>query len=162
MANGGLTAAAIVNFCEELEDKSSAFYDELAERWVENRETFQAFSEDGGKNKMWVVRTYQETISDALEASYAFEGMDLEDCGIETALTEGAGYADALKIALALEEKACEVYLEMARRSESLLATIPVAFKRVAKKRNKRKAKLQSLLDARPKVPPETFGVSSG
>ena len=150
MENGSLTAAAIVSFCEELEDKSSAFYDELAERWAENRETFQGFSKGGGKNKTWVVRTYQETISDALEASYAFEGMDLGDYVVETALAEGAGYADALKIALALEEKACEFYLEVAERSESLLATIPMAFKRVARKRNTRKAKLQSLLDARP------------
>jgi len=150
MAEGALTAAAVVGFCKELEDESSAFYDELAERWAENRELFQAFSKEGEKNKTWVVRTYQETISDALEASYAFQGMDLEDHRVETALAEGVGYADALKIALALEEKACEVYLEVAERSESLLATIPMAFKRVAKKRSKRKAKLQSLLDAGP------------
>ncbi len=150
MANGSLTAAAIVSFTEELENRSSTFYGELAERWPENRETFSAFAEAGEKHKTWVVRTYQETISDALEASYAFEGMNLADYVVETALAEDVGYADALKMALALEEKACEFYLEVARRSESLLATIPMAFKRVAKKRNKRQVKLQSLLDARP------------
>ena len=150
MANASLTAAAIISFCEELEDRSSAFYADLAERWAENEETFQTFSKDGGKNKTWVVRTYQETISDALEASYAFEGIDLGDYAAETALAEGAGYADALRTAIALEEKACAFYLDVAQRSESLLATIPGAFKRVAKKRGKRRAKLESLLDARP------------
>jgi len=148
MKNVSLTASAIISFTEKLEDGSSAFYDALAERWPANAETFQAFSKAGAKHRTWVVRTYQETISDALEASYAFEGMALEDYVIETALAEGAGYTDALKMALALEEKACAFYLEVAARSESLLATIPMAFKRVAKKRNKRKAKLQSLLDA--------------
>ena len=108
----------------------------------------KSFSKDGGKNKTWGVRTYQETISDALEATFCFEGMDLGDYTIETTLAEGASYADDLEMAIALEEKVCEFYLEVAKRSESLLATIPSAFKRVAKKRNKRKLKLQSLLDA--------------
>ncbi|RLC87174.1 MAG: hypothetical protein DRJ03_06710 [Chloroflexi bacterium] len=149
MANGSLTAAAIISFCKELEDKSSTFYGELAERWPEGKEMFQVFSKAGEKHKTWVVRTYQETISDALEASYAFEGMNLADYVVETALAEGSGYTDALETARALEEKACAFYLEVAERSESLLATIPMAFKRVAKKRNKRKARLQSLLDVR-------------
>jgi hypothetical protein len=148
MENVSLTAAAIVSFSEDLEDKSSVFYDELAERWVENKEPFQTFSKDGGKNKIWIVRTYQETISDALEATFCFEGMDLGDYVVETTLAEDASYTDALEMAVALEEKACAFYLDVAQRSESLLATIPGAFKRVAKKRGKRKAKLESLLDA--------------
>lgn len=148
MENVSLTAAAIISFTKELEDKSSTFYDELAERWPEDKEPFQTFSKDGGKNKMWVVRTYQETISDALEANFCFEGLSLEQYDVETTLAEGASYAGALEAAITLEEKACAFYREVAERSESLLATIPMAFKRVAKKRGKRKAKLESLLDA--------------
>jgi rubrerythrin len=74
--------------------------------------------------------------------------MDLGDYVVETTLAEDASYTDALEMAVALEEKACAFYLDVAQRSESLLATIPGAFKRVAKKRGKRKAKLESLLDA--------------
>jgi len=147
MESVSLTAAAIISFSEELEDKSSVFYDELADRWVENKEAFQTFSKEGGKNKTWVVRTYQETISDALEATFSFEGLNLEDYSVETTLAEDASYAEALEMAIALEEKVCEFYLEVAKRSESLLATIPGAFRRVAKRRNKRKLKLQSMLD---------------
>ncbi|MBL7183387.1 MAG: hypothetical protein ISS50_02940 [Anaerolineae bacterium] len=148
MENVSLTTAAVISFCEELEDKSSAFYTELAERWTENAEMFQTFAKDGGKNKTWVVRTYQETISDALEASYAFEGLVLGDHAVETTLAQDAGYMDALEMAITLEEKARAFYLDAAQRSESLLATIPSAFKRVAKKRGKRKPKLESLLGA--------------
>ena len=150
MANGSLTAAAIVSFTKELEDKSSAFYAALAERWPEHGETFRVCAKEGGKHKTWIIRTYQETISDALEASYAFEGLDLQDYALETELAEGARLADALRQATALEDKAITFYRDVAERSESLLATIPMAFKRVARKREKRKAKLQSLLDARP------------
>jgi hypothetical protein len=45
-----------------------------------------------------------------------------------------------------MEDRACDFYLEVAERSESLLATIPRAFRRVAKKRNKRKARLERML----------------
>jgi len=147
MSNVSQTTAAIIGFAEELEDRSSAFYDELAERWPENRDAFQTFSKEGGKNKGWVIRTYQETISDALEANFCFEGLNLDDYTIETTLAEDASYTDALKTAIALEEKSCAFYQEVAKRSKSLLATIPMAFKRVAKKRDKRRLRLQSMLD---------------
>jgi len=147
MSNVSPTTAAIIGFTKELEDKSSAFYEELAERWPENKVPFETFAKDGGKNKGWVIRTYQETISDALEANFCFEGLNLDDYAVETTLAENASYADALKTAIALEEKTCAFYREVAERSESLLATIPMAFKRVAKKRDKRKLKLRSMLD---------------
>jgi rubrerythrin len=146
MENSSLTTAAIIRFSEELEENSSAFYENLAERWVEQRDAFLTFAGDGKKNKTQVVRTYQETISDALEASYSFEGLNLKDYKAETTLVDGASYVDDLRMAIALEEIACAFYLEVARRGESLLATIPRAFKRVAKRRGKRQNTLESML----------------
>jgi rubrerythrin len=146
MTESSLTTAAIISFCEELEDASSAFYEALAGKWTEGRATFLAFASDGAKNKAQVIRTYQETISDALEASYSFEGLNLGDYAVDATQYPSASYPDALREAIALEEKACTFYLDVAERSESLLATIPRAFKRVAKKRNKRVPKLKDLL----------------
>jgi rubrerythrin len=142
-----VTTAAIISFSEKLEDDSSTFYEALAERWPEQKDTFLAFAKEGGKNKTQVVRTYQETISDALEASYSFEGLDLAAYAVETKPRKDATYAEALKMALALEDKACAFYVDVAERSEALLATIPRAFKRVAKKREQRKSKLEALLE---------------
>jgi len=142
-----VTASAIISFTEKLEDRSSAFYEELADRWVDSKEAFLAFAKESKKNKTQVIRTYQETITDALEACFSFEGLDLRDYEIETALAKDASYVEALGIALELEETACAFYLDVADRSESLLATIPRAFRRVAKKRGKHKLELQSLRD---------------
>jgi rubrerythrin len=147
MKQSTITASAIISFTERLEDSSSAFYEGMAERFAENRETFLAFAKESKKNKTLVVRTYQETITDALEACFSFEGLNLGRYVIEATLAEEAGYAEALEMALGLEEKACEFYLDIAEQSQSLLATIPRAFKGVAKKRSKRRLKLQSLLD---------------
>jgi hypothetical protein len=49
-------------------------------------------------------------------------------------------------MAIDLEEKATAFYQEVAERSQSLLATIPAAFKRVAKKRTVRKHQWEALL----------------
>lgn len=147
MEKATVTTAAIVSFCEELEEISTAFYENVAARWPESKETFLAYAKDGTKNRLHVVRTYQETISDAYEASYSFEGFVLSKYALETALVEDAHKIEGLTTAIALEEKACAFYLDVAERSESLLATIPRAFKRVAKKRTKRKQELETLLE---------------
>ncbi|MBC8235169.1 hypothetical protein H8E77_36960 [bacterium] len=148
MENLNVTASAIISFTEKLEDSSSAFYGDLAERWSENKETFLNFVKESGKNKTSIVRTYRETITDALEAGFSFEGLHLRDYAVETTLSEDANYTDDLGIAVELEEKACKFYLDVAECSKSLLATIPRAFKRVAKRRDARKLELQSMLDA--------------
>jgi hypothetical protein len=168
MENINVTASAIISFAEKLEDSSSTFYEELAERWAEDKqpptpipltkggrggcgkgdkETFLNFAKECEKNKTLVVRTYRETITDALEAGFSFEGLDLRDYDAETTLTENISYSEALGMAIELEDKACKFYSDVAERSKLLLATIPRAFSRVAQKRSDRKLKLQSLLD---------------
>jgi len=147
MANLNVTASVIISFAEELEDSSSTFYAALAEQFAESKEIFLNFAKECGKNKTSVVRTYQETISDALEAGFSFEGLNLKDYKTETTLAEDTSFSEALDIAIKLEENACKFYLDVAERSESLLATIPRAFSRVAKSRSNRKLKLETLLD---------------
>jgi len=142
-----VTASAIISFAEKLEEDSSKFYEELAERYVEGKETFLSFSKESRKNRVLVIRTYQETITDALEACF-IKGLNLSDYLAETRLEEGMSYSDALKVAIELEEKASKFYSDVAERSKSLLATIPRAFRKVAERRNNRKTKLKSLLEA--------------
>jgi hypothetical protein len=147
-----VTASAIISFAEELEDRSTAFYQQLAGRFIEQKATFLGFAQEGGKNKTLVVRTYRETISDALEACFSFEGVDLEAYATKTTggLDDVSGYADyaaALAAAIELEEHAIGFYQDVAKRSQSLMATIPMAFRRVAKTRGKRKLQLQALLE---------------
>ena len=141
-----LTASSIISYTQDLEDRSAAFYSELAKKHEEHRDTFLKFAVESEKNKVAVVRTYQETITDALEACFSFEGLDLAAYTVDTALPEDVSLAEALKVALALEDAAVCFYAEVAERSQALLATIPRAFQRVARKRSKRKENLLALL----------------
>jgi rubrerythrin len=145
MEDQNLTAAAIVSFSERLEDRSTVFYQELAKRLPAYEETFVAFAEQGQKNKLWVTRTYQETISDALEACFCFEGLALSNYPLPSKLADDVSNEQALAAASELEDIAIAFYLEAAERSDSLLATVPAAFRRVAKRRAKRKAILEAM-----------------
>lgn len=142
------TASAVINFAMELEDRSVKFYEELARRYRENREnreTFLSFVKENKKNKVLIKRVYNEVISDALEACFSFEGLNTDDYLIEIELAEGTSYPDALRKALDIEEKIQKSYLDVAEKSKSLLADVPRAFERIAKKRNERRSKLKSL-----------------
>jgi len=142
------TASGIISLAQRIEEGSAVFYDELAERFAESKESFLTFAKESRKNKVVVVRTYQETITDALEACFSFEGLDLRDYAVHTTLAAGLSYSEALKLALALEDTAIQFYTAVADRSQSLLATIPRALRRVAQRRSKRKIELESLFRA--------------
>lgn len=148
MMESSVTASAIINFAQRLEDEASKFYKELANMYSKAREAFLAFVKEGEKNKMLLTRTYQETITDAIEACFSFKDLNLSDYLIEMTLARDLSYSDALKIALKLEEKAIKFYSDIAEQSRSLLATIPRAFKKVAQERNARRLKLKSLLNS--------------
>ena len=145
MSDQQLTAAAIMSFCTKLQDDSAAFYTELAERFSEQRRTFQGYAQRCERNKTQIVRTYQETVTDALETGYSFEGLNLRDYAVDLTLAEDASLADAVEQAIALETKAVALYEDVARASQSLLATIPRAFERVAERRRQRQEELEGM-----------------
>ena len=147
MESLSVTASAVISFVERLENDSSKFYEGLAERFVENKETFRTFAKVCRKNKTLVIRTYQETISDALETGFSFEGVNLKDYAVERSLAGDVSYSDALRVAIELEKETCRFYLDVAERAQILLATIPKAFNSAAERRRKLRLELQSLLD---------------
>jgi len=146
-----VTASSVISFSKRLEDQSAAFYRDLAERFPEKREALLSLANECEKTKTSVVRTYRETISDALEAGFSFKGLDLADYDVaqltDSAQREGVDYEQALVAAVALEGRAHDFYQDVARRSRSLLATIAMAFKRAARDRKRRKQKLESMLE---------------
>jgi rubrerythrin len=138
------TTSAVISFAEKLEDSSSSFYEELAQKFAENKETFSSFAQESKKNKLLVTRTYRETITDAIEACYSFEGFTLSDYDVVPVI--GKTRIECLKNAIELEDKAIGFYADAAERSKSLLATIPMAFRRVAQTRKNRKLALEALV----------------
>jgi rubrerythrin len=140
-----ITASAIISFCGEWEDAAARFYEQLAQRFVSQGLIFSAMAKDCAKHKALVLRTYQETVSDILETGYAFTDLKPGDYLVDLTVSDNMTLAQGITCAILLEEKAVAFYQEVTRRSQSLLATIPRAFSKVAAKRSERLALLRSL-----------------
>ena len=146
MAEGGVTTSIVINCAEDLEESSSTFYQKLAERFTENKQQFLLFADESRKNRVIIARTYKETITDALEACFCFEGLNLEKYSVSETLEKNTNFPEALQLAIDTEQKAIEFHSKVASLSKGLLATISTAFDRVAEKRKKRLLILRSLL----------------
>ena len=146
MANQQITASAVISHCEELEDRASAFYSALSAMFPAHRDVFSGFVEESRKNKVILVRTYRETVSDALETGFAFKGLELQADLVPLVVSDSTELCEALVEALEFERSAADFYTKVATLSQSLLATIPRAFRRVARRRAARHDVLQSLV----------------
>lgn len=141
------TASAVISFLTKLEEETAKFYDKLALKYPEAKETFTIFSKDNQKNKVSLERAYYGVITDALEACFSFkEGLNPEAYTVKTEIAEEATYFHALKKALEIEETIYKAYMDAAVLSETLMADVPQTLKKIAKKRDERITKLKALL----------------
>ncbi len=145
MEGPNLTASAIIETIEQIEDDSAKLYENLASAFPDKQDTFLKYAKENGKNKTLLVRTYQETISDALEAMFSFEGLDLEAVRFDPTVPHGADLSSSAARAADIEEKTTVFYDTVAEQAESLLATIPRVIARVAKKRRVRIEELRAM-----------------
>ena len=144
----GATASAVISFVERIEEDTASLYERLGMSYPEQKEMFFAFAKDCRKNKTLVTRTYQETVTDALETGYSFKGLVLNDFQPHVEWQDGKPLSVALESAISLEREAVHLYTDLAARSKTLLSTIPTAFRRIADVRAAHISRLE--LAARP------------
>jgi len=138
------TTSAIISFAKELEENCIKYYEKLLQKFPQDKETFLAFIKENKKNVVLVQRVYYEVITDAIEGCFSYEGLDTDNYKFDIELPKNASYSKVLENATKIEEKIQKYYLDTAEVSRSLMADIPRAFERVAKKRDKRKIQLKS------------------
>ena len=140
------TCSGAISLSRELENGSAKFYEELSKKFEKDKDLFLAFAKENAKYVTQIERAYYGVITDAIEGCFAFD-LKEEDFQIRAAPAKDANYSNALKEALAMEEKILKFYQVAAEQSKHLMADIPRNFTLVAKKRNERVPKLKALLD---------------
>jgi len=140
------TCSGAISLSRELENGSAKFYEELSKKFEKDKDLFLGFAKENAKYITQIERAYYGVITDAIEGCFAFD-LNPEDYQMKTAPSKDATYSNALKEALAIEEKILEFYRVAAEQSKHLMADIPRNFTLVAKKRNERIPKLKALLD---------------
>ncbi len=143
------TASEVITLSRKLENDAAAFYEDLARRYTAAAASFLSFAAENRKNVAQVERAYYGVITDAIEGCFAFN-MDADAYTLATDIRDGAGCADVLNQAVAMEKKITAFYTDAAGQSKSLLADVPRAFTMIARKRENRLAQLEVLLKDRP------------
>jgi rubrerythrin len=143
LEGSSITASAVITFAENLEEQTSKFYEQLAKKYP--NQAFVSYTAESRKNGVFLVRTYRETITDALEACFSFEGIALPSIDIKE-IKQDTTCEEDIKSAIKLEEASASFYREILKCSESLMSTIARSFEKVAKNREKRKQELESIL----------------
>ncbi|MDI7260423.1 MAG: hypothetical protein QME90_10945 [Thermodesulfobacteriota bacterium] len=146
MPVGISTCSGAISLSREMENKSGKFYQELSNRYEQDKELFLAFSKENEKYVKQIERAYYGVITDAIEGCFAFD-LNPEDYQVKAAPSKAASYSDALKEALVMEEKILNFYQVAAEQSKHLMADVPRSFTLVAKKRSERIPKLKALLE---------------
>jgi hypothetical protein len=140
------TCSGAISLSRELENGSAKFYEELSRKFEKDKELFLGFAKDNAKYVTQIERAYYGVITDAIEGCFAFD-LNPEDYQVKAAPSQDASYPNALKEALAVEEKILNFYHVAAEQSKHLMADIPRNFMLVAKKRKERIPKLKARLD---------------
>jgi rubrerythrin len=140
------TCSGAISLSRELENESAKFYQEMSKRFEKDKDLFLGFAKDNAKYVTQIERAYYGVITDAIEGCFAFD-LNEENYRIQAMPSKDASYSNALKEALAMEEKILKYYHTAAEQSKHLMADVPRNFTLVAKKRNERVLKLKALLD---------------
>ena len=139
------TASEVISFARKLEEDSVKLYEQLAQQYTKDKETWLSFAKENRKNIIQIERAYYGVITDAIEACFSFK-IDPDEYVLETELAESAAYSDALNKTVKMEGKIINFYTDAAEQSKSLLADVPRVFTLIVRKRVDRRAKLESLL----------------
>ena len=139
------TSASVISFARQLEADSAAFYEKLAERHPEAKETLLTFSRENRNYETIIQRAYYGVITDAIEGCFAF-GVETDKYTFEKEPAKELDYTDALKRAIDMERKLISFYADAAEQSKAFMADVPRTFLIVARKRKNREEKLKALL----------------
>jgi hypothetical protein len=135
-----------IHLSRELANGSAKFYEKLSKKFEKDKDLSLAFAKENTKYVTQIERAYYGVITDAIEGCFAFD-LNPEDYQVKAAPPLSASYPDALKEAIAMEERILKFYHVAAEQSKHLMADVPRNFSFVAKKRNERIPKLKALLD---------------
>lgn len=118
----------------------------MSKRFEQDQDLFLGFAKENTKYVTQIERAYYGVITDAIEGCFAFD-LNPEDYQVKATPSKDASYSDALKEAMAIEEKILKFYQIAAEQSKYFMADVPRSFTLVAKKRSERVPKLKAVIN---------------
>jgi hypothetical protein len=143
------TASQIISFSKNLEEESAAFYEQFAITYphIAHEEIIKIASENRKYIKQ-IQTAYYGVISDALEGCFAFN-LDADNYRLNLPKLDSQNVNAVIEKIADTEKIITSYYLDAYNHSKGLLADVPVLFKSIADKREKRIHFLKSMLSER-------------
>ena len=139
------TTAEWLSLVKNMENEAAGFYEAVAAKYPKGTDTFSSLARDCRKYANQIEMAYYSVISDALEGCFALN-LETDNYVFDTSLVAGAGFADAVKKVIAIEETLANFYTDAAAQCEAVMADVPRVMNQIAQRRKKRQAELQALL----------------
>lgn len=136
------TASQVISFSRQLEEEGAGFYEAVAKKYTDKSDILLGLAHENKKNITRVERAYYSVITDAIEGCFTFD-LDTEEYAGKASDLPNLTYDDAIKTAIAMEEKTARFYTQAAEQSKSLLADVPRVLTAMAKLRDERCEKLK-------------------
>jgi hypothetical protein len=137
------TTSQLVSFHAKLEDETAEKLRALAQGQPKAAEALIDLADENIQHRDTVTRVYREGVTDAFEVGYLSQPMNEGDYVINE--LEGP-LNEAVMTALLNEDTVIRFCLDAFRDANQLIPSLPQTFSRLAKRKEKRKALLESLV----------------
>lgn len=137
------TTSQLISLHTKLEEEAAEKLRALAQYHTGAAEVLNRLADENMQHRDTVTRVYREGVTDAFEVGYLSQPLNEDDY----AINELKGpLREAVKAAILNEDDVIRFCLDASRDANQLIPGLPQTFQRLAKRKEKRKALLESLV----------------
>jgi len=137
------TTSQLISLHARLEEEVAEKLRALAQRHPGAAEALNKLADENIQHRDTVARVYREGVTDAFEVGYLSKPLNEGDYAINE--LEGP-LKEAVRVAILNEDAVIRFCLDAFRDANQLIPSLPQTFSRLAKRKEKRKALLESLV----------------
>jgi rubrerythrin len=137
------TTSQLISLLAKLEEESAEQLRALAQRNPEKAEALNRLADENIQHRDTVTRVYREGVTDAFEVGYISNPLNESDYAIDE--LEGP-LNEAIRAAIRNEDTVIRFCLDASRDANLLIPSLPQTFSRLAKRKERRRALLESLV----------------
>jgi len=137
------TTSQLISLHAKLEEEAAEKLRVLAQRHPEAAEALNRLADENMQHRDTVTRVYREGVTDVFEVGYLSKPLEESDYTIDELEDP---LREAVRTAQLNEDTVIRFCLDASRDANQLIPSLPQTFSRLAKRKEKRKALLESIV----------------
>ena len=137
------TTSQLLSYHQQLEEKQSAMYQNLAHRYPQHSDVFESLTKDSLKHRDMAQRAYREGVTDAFEVGFLANPLATEDFVLVE--SDGDITTDVFTM-ISNEEIIIRFCMDAALSSSKLLPDVPETFERLVRRKKRGIERLRELI----------------